>query len=216
MSVCVLPACLRALRACLCACLHACSSPSPYTSSHTHLPARLQVPVHIGYRWSQLRLKGFTDLPGVAVKGNSRWPPSMACLLHFIIQHLGLDPSTQPREVQVSALPTTSNQRSMLQAILYSFPAICWLYGAGLMFSSFASLVFWGQPAAHLYETLKTNFTIVHPVGLQVCPLFPVHEAWHALAGFCFPTDLILSVVPSIALSGLSCHVDRSLSSGSA
>ncbi|KAL3145404.1 hypothetical protein ABBQ38_001651 [Trebouxia sp. C0009 RCD-2024] len=53
------------------------------------------------------------------------------------------------------------------KAILYSFPAICWLYGAGLMFSSFASLVFWGQPAAHLYETLKTNFTIVHPVGLQ-------------------------------------------------
>ena len=56
----------------------------------------------------------------------------------------------------------------MLQAILYSFPAICWVYGAGLMFSSFASLVFWGQPAAQLYELLRTHFTIVRPVGLQV------------------------------------------------
>ncbi len=56
-----------------------------------------------------------------------------------------------------------------LQAILYSFPAICWLYGAGLLFSSFASLVFWGQPAAKLWERLRTRFTRVVPVGLQVC-----------------------------------------------
>lgn len=42
------------------------------------------------------------------------------------------------------------------------------------MFSSFASLVFWGQPAAQLYELLRTHFTIVRPVGLQVCssPLY--------------------------------------------
>ena len=57
----------------------------------------------------------------------------------------------------------------LLQAILYSFPAICWLYGAGLMFSSFASLVFWGQPAARLWEKLRARFTTVLPVGLQVC-----------------------------------------------
>ncbi len=56
-----------------------------------------------------------------------------------------------------------------LQAILYSFPAICWLYGAGLLFSSFASLVCWGQPAAKLWERLRTRFTRVVPVGLQVC-----------------------------------------------
>ncbi|KAA6427331.1 MAG: hypothetical protein FRX49_01996 [Trebouxia sp. A1-2] len=53
------------------------------------------------------------------------------------------------------------------KAILYSFPAICWLYGAGLLFSSFASLVFWGQPAAKLWERLRTRFTRVVPVGLQ-------------------------------------------------
>ena len=62
----------------------------------------------------------------------------------------------------------------MLQAILYSFPAICWLYGAGLIFSSFASLVFWGQPLARLWEKLKGNLTTVVPMGLQVslllCP----------------------------------------------
>lgn len=27
--------------------------------------------------------------------------------------------------------------------VLYSFPAICWAYGAGPLFSSFVSLVFW-------------------------------------------------------------------------
>ncbi|DBA86614.1 TPA: hypothetical protein ACH3X1_005082 [Trebouxia sp. C0004] len=53
------------------------------------------------------------------------------------------------------------------KAILYSFPAICWLYGAGFLFSSFASLVFWGQPAAKLWERLRTRFTRVVPVGLQ-------------------------------------------------
>jgi len=75
----------------------------------------------------------------------------------------------------LSGLPfsTASNVVSVvtlcLQAILYSFPAICWLYGAGLLFSSFASLVFWGQPAAKLWERLRTCFTRVVPVGLQVC-----------------------------------------------
>lgn len=27
--------------------------------------------------------------------------------------------------------------------VLYSFPAICWAYGAGALFSSFVSVVFW-------------------------------------------------------------------------
>ena len=54
------------------------------------------------------------------------------------------------------------------QAILYSFPAICWLYGAGIIFSSFASVVFWGQPIARLWQILKTSFTTVVPVGMQV------------------------------------------------
>jgi len=76
---------------------------------------------------------------------------------------------------QMSPNATICNQMSpnvltlCLQAILYSFPAICWLYGAGLLFSSFASLVFWGQPAAKLWERLRTRFTRVVPVGLQVC-----------------------------------------------
>ena len=55
-----------------------------------------------------------------------------------------------------------------LQTILYSFPAVCWLYGAGFMFSSFASLVFWGQSIARLWELLRAQLTVVQPVGLQV------------------------------------------------
>ena len=29
------------------------------------------------------------------------------------------------------------------RAILYAFPAVCWSYGAGFVFSSFVSVVFW-------------------------------------------------------------------------
>jgi hypothetical protein len=29
------------------------------------------------------------------------------------------------------------------RAILYAFPAVCWSYGAGFVFSSFVSVIFW-------------------------------------------------------------------------
>ncbi len=54
------------------------------------------------------------------------------------------------------------------QVILYSFPAVCWLYGAGFIFSSFVSVVFWGASAQQLYESLRKHSTVVRPMGLQV------------------------------------------------
>lgn len=42
------------------------------------------------------------------------------------------------------------------KVILYSFPAVCWLYGAGFFFSMFVSVVFWGPPLAQLYEGMRT------------------------------------------------------------
>ena len=39
---------------------------------------------------------------------------------------------------------TTATARVSLQrAILTAFPAVCWAYGAGFLFSSFVSVVFW-------------------------------------------------------------------------
>ena len=55
-----------------------------------------------------------------------------------------------------------------MQVILYSFPAVCWLYGAGFIFSSFVSIVFWGASVQQLYESLRKHSTIVRPMGLQV------------------------------------------------
>ena len=67
------------------------------------------------------------------------------------------------------------------QVILYSFPAVCWLYGAGFLFSLFASFVFWASPIQHLVETTRRRATIVRPVGLKVRGLSLLAGA--ALAG---------------------------------
>lgn len=56
----------------------------------------------------------------------------------------------------------------VLQVILYSFPAVCWIYGAGTIFSLFVSVVFWGPLLQHVYESLRKHTTIVRPMGLEV------------------------------------------------
>ena len=55
-----------------------------------------------------------------------------------------------------------------MQVILYSFPAICWLYGAGILFSTFVSVVFWGASVQQLVESVRKSSTIVRPMGLRV------------------------------------------------
>lgn len=99
---------------------------------------------------------------------SSKPPISIQCKSNWLS---GLPVSTAPNVTKCHRMSpgVLSLLTLCLQAILYSFPAICWLYGAGLLFSSFASLVFWGQPAAKLWERLRTRFTRVVPVGLQVC-----------------------------------------------
>ena len=55
------------------------------------------------------------------------------------LQPLLLRPgSSQARLTMVPAL---------LQVILLSFPAVCWIYGAGFIFSAFVSVIFWGHHA---------------------------------------------------------------------
>lgn len=57
---------------------------------------------------------------------------------------------------------------SILQFILYTFPAVCWRYGAGTVFSAFVSLVFWGAPAKQIYKITRESVTEITPVGLRV------------------------------------------------
>jgi hypothetical protein len=49
------------------------------------------------------------------------------------------------------------------QVILYTFPAICWAYGAGFVFSAFVSVVFWGGPALRLLELVRLHSATVRP-----------------------------------------------------
>lgn len=37
-------------------------------------------------------------------------------------------------------------------AVVYIFPAICWRYGAGVFFSAFVSVLFWGPPAMSAFD----------------------------------------------------------------
>ena len=54
------------------------------------------------------------------------------------------------------------------QAILYSFPAVCWIYGAGFVFSTFVSVVFWGNPVMCVYQTLRNNSSTIIIKALKV------------------------------------------------
>ena len=63
-----------------------------------------------------------------------------------------------------------------VQVILYTFPALCWLYGAGTLFSLFASFVFWAGPVQHVVEATRRNATTVQPLGLKVRPGYKPEE----------------------------------------
>jgi hypothetical protein len=53
--------------------------------------------------------------------------------------------------------------RIFQRAILLSFPAVCWVYGAGLVFSSFASVIFWAGPLLRGLEHLRSATASVAP-----------------------------------------------------
>jgi hypothetical protein len=53
--------------------------------------------------------------------------------------------------------------RFFQRAILLSFPAVCWVYGAGIVFSSFASVIFWAGPVIRGLEHLRSATASVAP-----------------------------------------------------
>eukprot|EP00798_Chlamydomonas_sp_ICE-L_P023003 gene23003-30195_t len=57
--------------------------------------------------------------------------------------------------------------KAFQKVILYSFPAVCWIYGAGFIFSTFVSVVFWGGPVISFYESLHTAISIVRIKALR-------------------------------------------------
>lgn len=51
-------------------------------------------------------------------------------------------PTASPLKGRNSPCPKLA-MPPLQRLVLYSFPAICWAYGAGALFSSFVSIVFW-------------------------------------------------------------------------
>lgn len=50
--------------------------------------------------------------------------------------------------------------------ILMTFPALCWYYNAGKIFSTFVTIVLWTAPLIRFLEKLRLNITNVRPTSL--------------------------------------------------
>ncbi|RMZ56490.1 hypothetical protein APUTEX25_001337, partial [Auxenochlorella protothecoides] len=51
------------------------------------------------------------------------------------------------------------------RAVLLAFPAVCWVYDAGIVFSTFASIVFWSGPLRGAVEKVRSTAASVEPHG---------------------------------------------------
>ncbi len=79
---------------------------------------------------------------------------------------------------------------ALLQVILLSFPAVCWIYGAGFIFSAFVSVIFWGHHAQVLPFLLPgTCCCMPHSWGPQSCPVL----SWTVLTGHACCTEVFVS-----------------------
>ena len=90
-----------------------------------------------------------------------KWFSLVAMYVGYIVFR---DPPPHAREyIKIVAVAS----RVFQHCILMSFPAVCWAYGAGFLFSMFASAVFWTNPIIRLVEHVKK-------VAMEVRPLH-----WH-------------------------------------
>ena len=87
-----------------------------------------------------------------------------------------------PRPARSLIRATHRLSSAFQRVILYSFPAVCWVYGAGLVFSSFVSVVFWGAPAQRAWEAARKAATVVRPMGLRDATAAQVERANHHCA----------------------------------
>lgn len=87
-----------------------------------------------------------------------RWFSLLAVFTSFIIFR---DP---PEYVQQYIRILATMCRIFQQTIIMTFPAVCWGYGAGFIFSTFASVVFWAGPILRMVERIKKVATEVRPL----------------------------------------------------
>ena len=87
-----------------------------------------------------------------------KWFSLVAMYVSYIIFR---DPPPHAREyIKIVAVIS----RVFQHCILMSFPAVCWAYGAGFLFSTFASAVFWTNPIFRLVEHVKKVAMEVQPM----------------------------------------------------
>jgi hypothetical protein len=90
-----------------------------------------------------------------------KWFSLVAMFVSYVV--FG-DPPVHAREyIKIVAIAC----RIFQHCILLSFPAVCWVYGAGFLFSTFASVVFWTNPIIRFVEHVKR-------VAMEVKPMH-----WH-------------------------------------
>ena len=90
-----------------------------------------------------------------------KWFSLVAVFVSYVV--FG-DPPVHAREyIKIVAIAC----RIFQHCILLSFPAVCWVYGAGFLFSTFASVVFWTNPIIRFVEHVKR-------VAMEVKPMH-----WH-------------------------------------
>ncbi|KAL4437436.1 hypothetical protein ABPG75_004575 [Micractinium tetrahymenae] len=76
-----------------------------------------------------------------------------------------------PPAAQVAIRVVAAFAAVFQRMVLYSFPAICWAYGAGALFSCFVSVVFWTGPLVRAVERVRNAATSVQP------------RRWHSATG---------------------------------
>lgn len=64
-----------------------------------------------------------------------------------------------PRAARLLVRVNSSLSSIFQHVVLYTFPAICWIYGAGIIFSSFVSLIFWGAPLTTMYRRFVNSIS---------------------------------------------------------
>lgn len=88
---------------------------------------------------------------------SERWFALVAVYLGYVVFR---DP---PIPVRTVIIWISAISRIFQRAILLSFPGVCWAYGAGFVFSTFVSAIFWVGPIMRAVEKLRSVAAEVEP-----------------------------------------------------
>ena len=117
--------------------------PPPYARRVIRTVAALSAVFQVGP--TALRI----EFPACSALLLAAWlPAAHTCCIPSAAMRQPRSPARHVRRCGNSArlhgpLPIPLRPSSLQRLVIYSFPAICWAYGAGALFSGFVSLVFW-------------------------------------------------------------------------